>query len=112
EQTKVVYLCPDGDLARVPFAALPGKRKGAILLEDYMPAVVPSGPWLLGQLLHPPRPSDGPDRVLAVGDVAYGKSANKEEYPALPGTGRELKRVLEAFGQQGDDALSGAAATA
>src|SRR5262249_61544182 len=99
--------------ARVPFAALPGKDKGTILLEDYALAVVPSGPWLLGQLLYPPKPSEAPDRVLAVGAVAYGRSANpKSDYAALPGTGRELKRVLEAFGQQDHDGLSGDDATA
>jgi tetratricopeptide (TPR) repeat protein len=113
QPTKVVYLCPDGDLARIPFAALPGKNQGTILLEDYALAVVPSGPWLLGQLLYPTKASDAPDRVLAVGDVAYGKSANpKAGYQALPATGRELKRVLEAFGQKNDGALSGDAATA
>jgi CHAT domain-containing protein/Tfp pilus assembly protein PilF len=113
EQIRTVYLCPDGDLARIPFAALPGKKKGTILLEDYALAVVPSGPWLLGQLLYPPKASEAPDRVLAVGDVVYGKSADpKADYAALPATGRELKRVLEAFGQKNDDALSGDAATA
>src|SRR5262249_7376973 len=56
-QAKVVYLCPDGDLARMPFAALAGAKKGTILLEDYALAVVPSGPWLLEQLLYPPKDS-------------------------------------------------------
>jgi CHAT domain-containing protein len=113
EKTKLVYLCPDGDLARIPFAALPGKNKGTILLEDYALAIVPSGPWLLGQLLYPPKPSGAPDGVLAVGDVAYGQSANpKDDYTALPATDRELKRVLEAFGQKNSDALSGGDATA
>jgi CHAT domain-containing protein/Tfp pilus assembly protein PilF len=113
ELTKLVYLCPDGDLARIPFAALPAKKKGTILLEDYALAVVPSGPWLLGQLLYPPKASEAPDRVLAVGNVAYGKSADpKADYAALPASGRELKRVLEAFGQKDDLALSGDDATA
>jgi CHAT domain-containing protein/Tfp pilus assembly protein PilF len=112
--TKRVYLCPDGNLARVPFAALPGKDKGTILLEDYALAVVPSGPWLLEQLLYPPKPAEAPDRLLAVGSVDYGKAADHsgDYYPALPATGGELRRVLEAFGRKDDDALSGAAATA
>ncbi len=112
-ETEIVYLCPDGDLARLPFAALPGAKPGTILLEDHAVAVVPSGLWLLQQFLYPPKPSDIPDHVLAVGDISYGKSANpKADYDPLPHTGDELKRVLEAFGQKSDDGLSGAAATA
>jgi CHAT domain-containing protein len=111
--TKAVYLCPDGDLARMPFAALPGSRKGTILLEEYAVAVVPSGRWLLEQLRYPPQASTAPDRVLAVGDVDYGKPAapGKAAYQALAGTGRELQCVLEAFGQQPGDGLAGDAAT-
>jgi CHAT domain-containing protein/tetratricopeptide (TPR) repeat protein len=110
--TKVVYLCPDDDLARMPFAALPGAKKGTILLEDHAVAVVPSGQWLLEQLLYPPKPSDAPERVLAVGDVAYGKPSGtvKEEYKPLAGTGREMKRVLEAFGPEASEGLTGDAA--
>ncbi len=112
-QTKIVYLCPDGDLAWMPFAALPGAKKGTILLEDHALAVVPSGQWLLEQLLYPSKPGDGPERVLAVGDVAYGNLGDKgkTEYKALPGTGRELKRVLEAFGRDSSDGLTGNAAS-
>jgi CHAT domain-containing protein len=111
-ETKAVYLCPDGDLARLPFAALPGAKKGTVLLEDYAVAVVPSGPWLLEQLLYPPKPSEVPDRVLAVGDIAYGKGVDptKTDYPPLPATRREIKRVLEAFGQEAQDGLAADAA--
>ena len=112
-ETKIVYLCPDGDLARMPFAALPGAKPGTILLEDHALAVVPSGQWLLQQFLYPPKPSNVPDHVLAVGDISYGKSGDprKTDYQALPATGRELQRVLEAFGQDTSDGLTGAAAT-
>jgi tetratricopeptide (TPR) repeat protein/CHAT domain-containing protein len=111
--TKVVYLCPDGDLARLPFVALPGSRKGTVLLEDYALAAVPSGPWLLEQLLSPPKAGTAPDRILAVGGVAYGQPADrgKTAYKTLAGTGRELEQVLEAFGQQPGDGLAGEAAT-
>ena len=112
-QTRRIYLCPDGELTRLPFAALPGKGKGTVLLEEYQLALVPSGPWLLEQRLYPPPPSDAPDRVLAVGAVAYGKGMvpSEREYPLLAGTAAEQQRVLEAFGQEARDGLSGAAAT-
>src|SRR5262249_9048286 len=91
-----------------------GAKEGTILLEDYALAVVPSGPWLLEQLLYPPPPSQAPDRILAIGDVAYGQRGelSKTEYKALPGTGRGLKRVLEAFGQKEEEGLAGDAASA
>jgi CHAT domain-containing protein len=44
--------------------------------------------------------------------VDYGKPrGGPEEYKALESTGRELKRVLEAFGQGYGDGLTGTAAT-
>jgi len=107
--TKRVYFCPDGDLARVPLAALPGTRKDTILLDEYAVAVVPSGPWLLQQLLYPAKPGNLPDRILAVGDVDYGQPAAK--FQTLPGTARELKQVLDAFGQSSASGLAGAAAS-
>jgi CHAT domain-containing protein len=112
--TRVVYLCSDGDLARLPFAALPGARPGTVLLEEHALAVVPSGPWLLEQLLYPPQAGDGPSRVLAVGDVDYGRpgKGGQATYPALAGTGREIKRVLEAFGPNSGDSLAGETASA
>src|SRR5207253_196268 len=33
--TQTVYLAPDENLARLPFAALPGHRPGGVLLDDY-----------------------------------------------------------------------------
>jgi len=58
--TSAVYLCPDGALARIPWAALPGGKPGAFLLEDYALAVVPHGPFLLDQLTAPSRPTGCP----------------------------------------------------
>jgi CHAT domain-containing protein/tetratricopeptide (TPR) repeat protein len=110
-RTKVVYLCLDGGLAQLPFAALPGTRQGTVLLEDHALAVVPSGPWLLDQLLNPPPPGTTPGRVLAIGDVDYGRPGGPQPYQALEKTGLELKRVLEAFGQGPGDGLTGTAAT-
>src|SRR5262249_28956307 len=40
--TATVYLSADGELSRVPFAALPGRKPGTVLLEDYTLAVVPA----------------------------------------------------------------------
>src|SRR5207249_8547051 len=64
--TRTVYLAPDGDLARLPWAALPGATAGSVLLERYAFAVVPHGAFLLDQLASPPRSPAGPEAVLAV----------------------------------------------
>jgi CHAT domain-containing protein/tetratricopeptide (TPR) repeat protein len=98
--TRTVYLAPDGDLARLPWAALPGTKPGTVLLEDYALAVVPHGPALLEQLLYPPPPA-GPDAaVLAVGGV----------HPDLPATAREVERLKALAGPRAV-CLRGAEAT-
>src|SRR5262249_25474003 len=71
ERVKVIYLCPDLALCRVPWAALPGDKPDTILLEEYALATVPHAVFLLDKLWPqdpvPKRPAD----VLAVGGVAY-----------------------------------------
>jgi len=69
--TRRVYLCPDGDLTRFPFAALPGRTTGSILLEECTIAYVPHGPFLLDRLLHPSPAVAEEGRFLALGDVEY-----------------------------------------
>jgi CHAT domain-containing protein/Tfp pilus assembly protein PilF len=82
--TKTLYLAPDGDLARVPWCALP-IGGGKVLLEEYTLAVVPHGPFLLGALKYPREPSTAQAAVL-VGGVDY----NSKTWPDLPGTTAEL----------------------
>ena len=73
-ETDTIYLCPDAALTRLPWAALPGKQKNTVLLEDYALALVPHGPFLLGQLQHNRATDIGTGRVLAVGDADYDAS--------------------------------------
>jgi CHAT domain-containing protein/tetratricopeptide (TPR) repeat protein len=113
--TQTVYLSPDEDLARLPFAALPGSRAGSVLLDDYALAVVPHGPFLLEQLLYPPRFPDGPEPVLAVGGVGYdppGAAASGRGYRPLPGTTAELRQLQAVAGGRPVRPLSGADASA
>jgi CHAT domain-containing protein len=114
EQVKVVYLCPDLALCRVPWAALPGDKPGTILLEEYAIATVPHAVFLLDKLwpqdATPKRQTD----VLAVGGVAYDaalpapdKVAGNRGAPllkpgqplgwtALPGAAAEVRGVRGA----------------
>ena len=85
--TTTLYLSPDDNLARLPWAALPVGR-GRVLLEDYALATVPHGPFLLEQLRNCPplRTGLANESVLTLGDVAY----NSATWPALPATRVEL----------------------
>ncbi|WP_439623637.1 tetratricopeptide repeat protein [Gemmata sp.] len=112
---KVAYVCPDAELTRVPWAALPGDRPGTILLEDYAVAAVPHAPFLL-DMLWPADPRDGaPAGLLAVGGVAFATGApspgsgavaprggdplvdtrKKLTWPDLPGAKVEAEQVAK-----------------
>ncbi|HEV3257850.1 MAG TPA: tetratricopeptide repeat protein, partial [Gemmataceae bacterium] len=112
EQTKTVYLSPDGDLTRLPWAALPGDKDGSVLLEEYTLAVVPHGPFLLERLLFPAKPACGPGLLLAAGGIRYGDQPRpKQGYEYLPGTEGELRQVVALAGRRPTVALDGEAAT-
>jgi CHAT domain-containing protein/Tfp pilus assembly protein PilF len=116
--TQTVFLAPDGDLTRIPWAALPGQKKGSVLLEEYALALVPHGLFLLDQLTAKPAKDSGPGLLLAVGDVSYDhkpKALTKEEapvqrsaevgdqlvsWPKLPGTRKELEQVIKLAGKR------------
>ncbi|HEV3257849.1 MAG TPA: CHAT domain-containing tetratricopeptide repeat protein, partial [Gemmataceae bacterium] len=112
DQTETVYLSPDGDLTRLPWAALPGDKDGSVVLEEYTLAVVPHGPFLLERLLFPPKPASGPGLLLASGGIRYGDEPRpKQGYDYLPGTEGELRRVIALAGRRPTVALDGEAAT-
>jgi CHAT domain-containing protein len=118
--TAAVLLAPDGALTRVPWAALPGRRPGTVLLEDHAVAVVPHGPFLLEHLTAAAEPATRPGLLLAVGGVRYDqdparvaggegplavlRSAERGEgklvWKDLPGTLQELGQVLELAGPE------------
>jgi CHAT domain-containing protein len=73
---KTVLISPSGELARFPWAALPGKEPGKYLLEERAIAVIPVPQQLPALLAERPTETVDPS-LLLVGDVDYG---------ALPGT--------------------------
>jgi non-specific serine/threonine protein kinase/serine/threonine-protein kinase len=111
-EVKIIYLCPDLALCRVPWAALPGDKPGTILLEDYAIAAVPHGSFLLDKLLPQDPLPNRPAGVLVVGGVAYDagpaaqgplaanrgepllKPGQKLQWAALPGATAEAKGVI------------------
>lgn len=92
-----VYLAPDGELARLPWAALPGKAKGSLLLEDLALAIVPHGEFLLDRLTVTPNELPDKETVVALGGVDYGP-ARTGGYLSLPGTIAELRQLVALAG--------------
>jgi CHAT domain-containing protein/tetratricopeptide (TPR) repeat protein len=124
---RTLYLAPDGLLCQVPWAALPGGKEGGVLLEDLALAVVPHGQLLLEQL-EAGAGRAGAGLLLAVGGVRYDDSpapakvvapaarapaaaAKGLRWPYLPGTERELERVLALAGERPQRRLGGPDAT-
>ena len=128
--TSSVLIAPDGQLARIPWAAIPGRGVGRILLEDYALAVVPNGLYAMEQLAHAPIRQSAMGRLLAVGDVDYDKrpaspdesnppaktrpllhSGKKVQWTRLPGTRTELDAIVSVAGTREVIRLTGEAAT-
>jgi CHAT domain-containing protein/tetratricopeptide (TPR) repeat protein len=91
---KTVLIAPDGELASLPFAALPGKKIGSFLIEEYAFALVPSG----RQLLDPPADKEARG-LLCLGGVSFGAAAKgkKPSWRDLPGTAVEAEEVFRLF---------------
>jgi len=115
---KVVYVCPDVALCRLPWAALPGDRPGTILLEDHAVAILPHAPFLLDKLWPAPPLRNRPAKMLVIGGVAYDADppapdpmalhrgdplvtpGQKVVWAALPGAAAEAKGVAAVAGQK------------
>jgi CHAT domain-containing protein len=114
--THTIYLAPDGALTQVPWAALPGSKPGSVLLEEYTLAVVPHGQFLLESLSGRPGPPPEKGSLLVAGGVAYDQPpvapvaagdlwraagvGSKIIWQALPGTARELERIVGLAGKR------------
>jgi CHAT domain-containing protein/tetratricopeptide (TPR) repeat protein len=118
--TDLVYLAPDAELTRLPWAALPGRQPGRVLLEEHALALVPHPLYLLEQLQAKPRPAADDDLLLIYGAVRYDRPPGAPEEPAgevvalnrerggtshtswpyLAGTTEELAQVRAHAGQR------------
>jgi CHAT domain-containing protein/tetratricopeptide (TPR) repeat protein len=95
-KTHTVWLAADGQLAQVPWAALPGAQPNTIVLEELAVAVVPHGAFLLDHLQDKPAAPDAKVTLLTVGGVAYEKA---------PAATAELKGLDLALSPIPDDKL-------
>jgi CHAT domain-containing protein/tetratricopeptide (TPR) repeat protein len=94
-----VLIAPDGNLASLPFAALPGDKPGTFLLERYTFGYLSSGQ----QLLLPSAATKG-DGLLVLGGADFGTQRETVEaqqrprnWPALPGAELEAKQIESVF---------------
>jgi tetratricopeptide (TPR) repeat protein len=100
-----IVVQPDGDLAMLPWAAIP-LPAGKAIGERYLVAIAP----LPAEYPGPVRlPKTIVRRALIAGDATLDPS-RAADYPPLPGAERELEAVREAYPDS--DLLTGAQATA
>lgn len=77
---KIVLISPDGAVAQLPFAALPGDRPDKFLLHEFAFATIPVPQLVPRMFAARPVPVSGPDAdasLLLVGDVNYGGEPGK-----------------------------------
>ncbi len=108
-------MIPDGVLARVPWAALPGEKPGTYLIEDGFSVATATYPRQILDLLQAEPPSG--NRHLLVGGVDYNGAPGEaiaertpsqyamttrgtperpdRDWKPLPGTGAEIQSVLQ-----------------
>jgi CHAT domain-containing protein len=119
-QTKQLLLCPDGDLARLPFEVLPDREEGRLLLDSYRISYLATGRDVL-RWAQPATRLPGPAVVAADPDFdLLARSASptashptslpparrsrdvERAQPAarLPGTRTEGKRIAALLGVQ------------
>lgn len=131
---KTVLCSPDSDLAKFPFAALPGERPRSFLIEDVAIGIVPV-PQMLPEMADSTRAGEGaqPPALLLVGDIDYDAAAGESSEEArgkltkdelgggllsfdrLKAARGELEAIASSFRRQFADGklsrLDGAAAT-
>jgi CHAT domain-containing protein/tetratricopeptide (TPR) repeat protein len=108
---QTVLIAPDGELANLPFAALPGKKPGSFLIEERAFVALSSGRQLLD--VTPGKPGAG---LLVLGGASFGPPGlGERSWPELPGAAVEAGLVRRLFRARYPSAptcrLSGPAAT-
>jgi CHAT domain-containing protein len=110
---KIVLICPDRALCRLPFAALPGQAEQKYLIEEIAVATMPV-PQMLFDIFAPrPEKKEAPS-LLTMGDVDFATAAvavHQEpestfkrrrdggplSWPALPATREEVVAIADSF---------------
>ena len=80
---RTILYSPDGNLARFPLAALPGKKPGSYLIEDYAIGIVPV-PQMLPEMLddrsgNRRQQGDQAADLLVVGNIDYDAAPGQDD---------------------------------
>ena len=105
-----LFISPDGTLALLPFALLPGDDGHEFLLETRTISYVPSGRDLLGATRSPWAPTRllalgapafdrAPVQVAEAGGARAGCGTIEDPFTALPGTGAEVRAITRVYQQ-------------
>ncbi|MDX1948086.1 MAG: tetratricopeptide repeat protein [Pirellulaceae bacterium] len=96
----VVLLCPDGELSKFPWPALPGEKPGAFLIEeDRLIAMIPAAQALPELLADEPGPAV-PRNLLVMGAVDYDHQGQ-----GAPAENKPKKSFRQLAAVRGDDDL-------
>jgi CHAT domain-containing protein/Tfp pilus assembly protein PilF len=112
---KTVLVCPDGAIGLAPIAALPGKKDGTYLVEEFTISVIPAARMLKNDQ-HPLVQDGTVPTLLLVGDVDYdapsgpvgghgssrsatrsNERGNRMKFDRLPATSAEIASVRRDF---------------
>jgi CHAT domain-containing protein len=104
---EVALIAPDAELARLPFAALPGSKAGRYLIEEMAIATAPV-PRMIARPL-PPAPPGEPS-LLAAGAPSFGEGKWEDLPAAVPEMESLSSRFKAAFRKE-PRRLSGAEVT-
>jgi len=79
---EVVLISPNGQLAQLPWGALPGGKPGTYLIEERAFAVIPI-PQFVPELTTTPAKHEAPPSLLLAGDIEYGSDPGDAPPPQL-----------------------------
>jgi len=114
EEISTIFIVPDASLASVPFAALPGRSPGSVLV-DKLALIYLTDP---NDLSRPAFDHKELSRALLIGGVDYARGRNPSTsfalaFSPLPGTQREVQEISKLLGASGSatQVLSGTEAS-
>ena len=102
----LIFICPDGPLNQIPFAALPGSEPDRYIIDDFGIVTIPYPQWMAGRRESSPTRNQDRASMLLIGDVDFGQGVRSGTigsrmasgtFSPLPGTAVEIKALADLF---------------